>query len=160
MPQNSTKIYTQVSLPDRILQDFHLWTRVLEEQTVESEEFSFFPTTVQVNLHPFSQHYKQASTLRKKDTYSTKLTNTENFKVHFISESNQSVKNLKLYQLRKRRSRSLWDDNPKDWDKTWWNQKIIFPIKYWNSWNNGPSLGWLREKWFPKSPLRLSLGLS
>lgn len=35
-----------------------------EEQTVEFEESSSFPATVQVNLYPFSPYYKGASMLR------------------------------------------------------------------------------------------------
>lgn len=94
MPQNSTKIYTQVSLPDRILQVFHLWTRVPGRTNSESEEFSFFPTTVQVNLHPFFSTLQTGfHTEEEKDTYSTKLTNTgENFKFTLYLKATKVLK--------------------------------------------------------------------
>lgn len=60
MPQISTKIIYKFHF---LIRSSRIAICGLEslEQTVESEEFSFFPATVQANLYPFSQYHKPAS---------------------------------------------------------------------------------------------------
>lgn len=63
---NQHEDYLQVSLPDRIFQDFHLWTRVPVRRNSGIGRILLLPAIVQGNRHPFSQYCKLASSMEKK----------------------------------------------------------------------------------------------
>ena len=76
MPQTSTKIIYKFHFLIGSSRISICGLESLEEKTVEFEEFSFFPATVQAKECPFAQNHKPDSVKRKnKDPHCIKLTN-------------------------------------------------------------------------------------
>lgn len=112
---NQHKDYLQVSLPDRTFHDFHLWTRVSGRTNSGILRIFLLPSNSarkSVPILPILQTGFHNEQKTKTLIALNQLMWGAFLKCAFYSESNWSVKNLKLHQLRKTRFRSHRDDSP------------------------------------------------